>query len=293
LNSKSWSYATKDIEFKHIRVNYITFYFFLRIDRDLRKLNVTKKILLYIGDLMNKFVLSVAAAATLSACATTSGPQTYDFKDNRDGVKVAVMPLDVEVTFAKVGSRDVRADWTEEARQNLETSLVRGLEASGEDVVKYATSGSDEQAKQLTLLQQHVAQAINAHVVLTDPAQYRGPLPHKKGENKMTYNLGSGVQSVKAQTNADYAAFLTNRTVVESGGSVFAKIAIGAVTGYAPGLSSFKGTSLSLVDLNTGEVKWLNSNLAGLGGDPRNPENADKIVGSILKKSPFNDEEEG
>jgi len=108
----------------------------------------------------------------------------------------------------------------------------------------------------------------------------------------MTYNLGSGVQSVKAKTGADYAAFLTNRTVVESGGSVL-KIAIGTVTGYTPALSSFKGTYLSLVDLNTGEVKWLNANVGGLGGDPRKPENADKIVDSILKKSPFNDEEQG
>ena len=130
-------------------------------------------------------------------------------------------------------------------------------------------------------------------MVLTDPAQYRGPLPHKKDENQMTYSLGSGVQSVKASTGADYAAFLTNRTVVESGGSVFAKIAIGTVTGYVPGLSSFKGTYLSLVDLNTGEVKWLNANVGGLGGDPRKPENADKIVNAILSKSPFIDEEEG
>lgn len=242
---------------------------------------------------MNKLILSLTVAVTLSACATTSGPQTYDFKDSRESVKVAVMPLDVEVTFAKVGSRDVRADWTAQAKKNLEDSLLRGLEASGEEVIKYEISGSDTQTQQLTLLQQHVAQAINSHVVLTDPAQYRGPLPHKKGEDQMTYSLGSGVQSVKAQTNADYAAFLTNRTVVESGGSVFAKIAIGTVTGYVPGLSSFKGTSLSLVDLNTGEVKWLNSNVGGLGGDPRKPENADKIVGNILSKSPFSEGDEG
>jgi len=240
---------------------------------------------------MNKLIISVAAAATLSACAT-SGPQTYDFKDSRESVKVAVMPLDVEVEFAKIGARDVRADWTAQAKENLENSLLRGLEASGEEVMKFEISGSDAQAKQLTLLQQHVAQAISSHVVLSDPSQYRGPLPHKKGQDQMTYNLGSGVKAVKAQTNADYAAFLTNRTVVESGGSVFAKIAIGAVTGYAPGLSSFKGTSLSLVDLNTGEVKWLNSNIGSLGGDPRKPENADKIVASILKKSPFNEGEE-
>lgn len=243
-----------------------------------------------LGDPMNKLVLSVAMAATLSAC-TTTGPRTYDFKDSRESVKVAVMPLDVEVKFAKIGSRDVRADWTAQARENLEDSLLNALEASGEKVMKYEISASDAEAKQLTLLQQHVAQAINAHVVFADPAQYRGPLPHKKGEDQMTYSLGSGVQSVKAQTNADYAAFLTNRTVVESGGSVFAKIAIGAVTGYTPGLSSFKGTSLSLVDLNTGEVKWLNSTIGSLGGDPRDPENADKIVASILKKSPFTEGE--
>lgn len=241
---------------------------------------------------MKKLVLSLAVAATVSACAST-GPTTYDFQDSRQGVKVALMPLDVEVAFAKIGARDVRADWTAQAKENLESSLVTALENSGEQVVQYKSSGSDAQAEQLTLLQQHVAEAITSHVVLTDPAQYRGPLPHKSGQNQMTYNLGSGVQSVKNQTGADYAAFLTNRTVVESGGSVFAKIAIGAITGYAPGLSSFKGTYLSLVDLNTGEVKWLNANVGSLGGDPRKPENADKIVNAILSKSPFNDGEKG
>jgi len=240
---------------------------------------------------MKKLILSLIVAASLSACAT-SGPKTHDFKDARKSVKVAVMPLDVEVTFAKVGSRDVRADWTAQAKDNLETSLVRELEASGEIVVMVEMSGSDTQTEQLTLLQQHVAQAITSHVVLTDPAQYRGPLPHKKGQNQMTYSLGNSVQSIKSKTGADYAAFLTNRTVVESGGSVFAKIAIGTVTGYAPGLSSFKGTNLSLVDLDTGEVKWLNANVGGLGGDPRKAENADKIVKSILSKSPFAEEED-
>ena len=239
---------------------------------------------------MQRLILSLTAASLLGACAST-GPKTYDFDEARESVKVAVMPLDVEVTFAKIGARDVRADWTTQASQNLEASLVNALKASGEQVVMYEGVGSIEKTKQLTLLQQHVAEAISSHVVLTDPAQYRGALPHKNGQSQMTYSLGSGVQSIKAQTGADYAAFLTNRTVVESGGSVFAKIAIGAVTGYAPALSSFKGTNLSLVDLDTGEVKWVNSSVAALGGDPRKAENADKIVDSILSKSPFKEEE--
>jgi len=72
---------------------------------------------------MNKLVLSLSVATMLSACAST-GPQTYDFKDGRETVKVAVMPLDVEVAFSKIGSRDVRADWTDLAKQNLEASLM-------------------------------------------------------------------------------------------------------------------------------------------------------------------------
>ena len=240
---------------------------------------------------MKTLSLGLFAAIALTACATTSGPKVSDFDESRQSVKVAMMPMDVEVKFAKVGSTDVRVDWTETAKENFEASLKTALENSGEIVVDYDLVSTDEETEQLLLLQQHVAEAITSHVVYVDPTRFRGNLPHKKGENQMTYSLGTSVQSIKAATGADYAAFLTNRSVVESGGSVFTKIAIGAVTGYAPGLSSFRGTYVTLVDLNNGDVKWLNANVGGLSGDPRSADVTDKVVSKIFESSPFTDEQ--
>ncbi|MEP6343742.1 MAG: hypothetical protein ABJ275_10540 [Maricaulaceae bacterium] len=240
---------------------------------------------------MKNIITALLTATLLTACATTAGPKVTDFNEQRQSVKVALMPMDVEVKFAKVGSTDVRVDWTETARENFETSLRNELVNSGETVVDFEFISSDESSEQLFLLQQHVEEAITSHVVSVNPLTFKGTLPHKKGQDQMTYSLGSSVQSLKAQTGADYAAFLTNRTVVESGGSIFTKIALGAVTGYAPGLSSFRGTYVSLVDLDSGEVKWLNANVGGISGDPRSAEVADKIVGKIFTASPFSDEE--
>ena len=48
-------------------------------------------------------------------------------------------------------------------------------------------------------------------------ALFGGALPHKEGENQLTYSLGDGVKALYGQSNADYAAFLTNRTLIPIG----------------------------------------------------------------------------
>ena len=67
------------------------------------------------------------------------------------------------------------------------------------------------------------------------------------------------------------------------------KIAVGTLTGYTPAGSDFRGTLVNLVDLNTGEIVWLNSRVAGsiLAGDARNADNATKTVNSIMDDGPF------
>ena len=239
-----------------------------------------------------KLALIAFTFSLLAACATTDGPQVYDFDETRQSVDVLLMPLDVEVRFAKVGGNDLRADWTETATQNFQGSITEHLKSTGEKVVNYETyDGRMVDLEQLILLQQQVAEAITSHVVLVNPTSFKGRLPHKAGENLLTYSLGSDAKRLKEVTDADYAAFLTNRTVIESSGSFWAKVAIGAVTGYTPALSSFKGTYVTLVDLETGEVVWLNAHTGTtlLSSDARNRDNTDAVVAKIMEKGPFSD----
>lgn len=236
---------------------------------------------------MKKIMIMSAAMAMLAGCASAN-KTLYDFDEKRESVTVLLMPMDVEMYRTKVGANDVRADWTETAIGNFTNSVTAHLESTGETVKKYEDyQGQVGDMSQLLLLQQHVADAMTTHVVPVFPGSYWGVLPHKKGKERLTYNLGTEVQQLKAGTNADYAAFLFNRSVVESTGSAIFKLALGANT------SEFKGTYISLVDLDTGEVVWLNAkNSAGiLSSDPRNPENATKVVDDILDKGPFSEPE--
>ncbi len=234
---------------------------------------------------MKKLAIMVAATAMLAGCATAD-KSLYDFDEKRESVTVLLMPLDVEMHRAKIGTADIRADWTEQAIGNFTTSITNHLEGTGETVKKFTDyKGQTGDMSQLLLLQQHVASAMTTHVVPVFPGWFAGVLPHKDGKERLTYNMGTEVTKLKSSTGADYAAFLFNRSVVESTGSAIFKLAIGGTP------AEFKGTYLTLVDLDSGEVVWLNAKNSGgiLSSDPRNPENTDSVIADILDKGPFTD----
>jgi len=126
---------------------------------------------------------------------------------------------------------------------------------------------------------------MGKHVFAIGTTPFLGALPHKKENgNKLTYSLGEAVAPIRAATDSDYAAFLTYRAVFESTGSFLTKVAVSALTKYyTPPSSDFRGTLVSLVDLNTGEVVWL----TGSGGDAREPESASRVINKIMDKGPF------
>lgn len=228
-----------------------------------------------------------------TACATANVKNASSFDEPRQSVKVLQMPVDAEVYFVKLGASDLRADWTEQVTENFTQSLREHLEATGETVIEFEPyAGQIEDIDQLLLLQQQVTNTMGKHVVPLLPGTLLTPLPHAEGQ-LMTYSLGEDAKSLYDATGADYAAFLTNRTSIESGGSVMTKLLIGGVTGYTPGLSSFRGTYVSLVDLQTGDVVWIRaqSGTAFSGSDARDPEGADRVVKAIMDQGPFTDGE--
>ena len=240
-----------------------------------------------------KFKMIILAAGLgfgLTACA--SAPKVAaNFTEIRETVSVVLMEPDVEVKFDKLGSTDLRVDWTDEAEANLKAAIIAHLKASGETVTEFKSASiSQDKLDQLLALNEQVNTAMGQHVVNIGNTPYLGALPHKKDrKNELNYSLGEAIEPIKASTNADYAAFLTYRAVIESSGSFITKIAIGTLTGYTPAGSDFRGTMVNLVDLNTGEVVWLNAAAAGsiLAGDARSSENATKTINKIMDKGPF------
>jgi len=240
---------------------------------------------------MRSIIMGAALSVLMTACASTKPMVASNFAEDRDSVSVVLMKPDVEIKFDKVGSTDVRVDWTQEAEANLKTAVMEHLKNSGETVSEFqSTSISQHDLDQLLALNEQVGRAMGAHAVNVGNVPFLGPLPHKKdNKRQLDYSLGDAIAPVQASTNADYAAFMTYRAVVESGGSIMTKIAIGALTGYAPAGSDFRGTMVNLVDLKTGEVVWLNAKVAAglFAGDARDADNATKTINAIMDKGPF------
>lgn len=235
----------------------------------------------------------VISAVAMTACATA--PKTYSFDEPRTSVKVLQMPIDAEVYFVKLGASDIRADWTETVTENFKQSLRDHLNSTGETVVEFESfSGQIDDIDQLLLLEQQVTTAMGQHVIPLMPGRPIVSLPHRAGEVDMSYTLGSDAEQLREATGADYAAFLTNRTSVESGGSVMTKLLIGGLTGYTPALSTFRGTYVSLVDLKSGDVVWIKAQAGSSfsGTDARDPEGADRVVKVIMDDGPFTDADE-
>ena len=243
-------------------------------------------------------LLSMGLMIGLSACATKSPAEknplsASGFSKLNKSVRVALMEPDVEIKHDRVGSTDLRVDWSQKAEANLKAAVMAHLEASGETVVEFQNSSiSQDQLDQLLVLNEQVNTAMGQHVVDIGTTKFLGELPHKKGKSKeLSYSLGDSVRPVKISTDADYAAFVTYRAVIESNGQFLTTAALAALT--TPLLfafnSDFRGTMINLVDLNTGEVVWINADTGGnvLSSDARKSDNAKKTIDKILDDGPF------
>lgn len=224
------------------------------------------------------------AALGLSACVTAPTPIGSDFRAPSETASILIMEPDVEVTFVTTGGAEPRADWAEQAESNLLAALRQELAESGETVVLFDPNAEQsEETQQALLLHQAVTSSLAAHVVFVDIAAFAGALPHQSTQREI-YTLGDSVRHLAPGQDADYALFLTSRSQIESGGLFMTKVLIGAATGYVPASATFRGTSVSVVDLRTGEVVWLG---AWNSGDPRNPDEAESIISQIFRQSPF------
>ncbi|NBC34897.1 MAG: hypothetical protein GVY13_19675 [Alphaproteobacteria bacterium] len=85
---------------------------------------------------------------------------------------------------------------------------------------------------------------------------------------------------------ADYALFLTSRAYIESSGLFLTKLMVSVATGgnYLPPSANFRGTMVSLVDLESGEIVWLGTTLQG---DPREADQAGDIMERVFEQSPL------
>jgi hypothetical protein len=218
----------------------------------------------------------VSPAAAQEKGAVREGFSTESLK----GQKILLFRPSVWVGEQSTGGmNEPNGDWTAQSRTILTDELRRRqADFSNEVVAEPDLSGEDA-----TLFASHKALFGS---VADSVVQYQffvgNRLPTRKNK-AFDWTLGEGTKRIADLTGARYALFVTTFDSYGSAGrkalQVFAALARVSVTsgvhkGYA-----------GLVDLQTGELVWLNAD-EQMGGDVRNEEGMRKRVSQLLEDFP-------
>ena len=236
------------------------------------------------------FALALSVAG--SGCVQMRQIADVQFTPPQGDYRLLVMRPDVTVNALTTGGvAQPRADWTEQARNNLIDALRAEQSGHGGKVLVMAhrtdlPGVSAEEVADLERLHYAVAQSIALH-------KFSGAaLPTKRGKG-LEYTLGEDAVSLGRRTGYDYALFLYAEDNIASAGRTALQVlgVAGCVIGFcAPSGGSNQFAYASLVDLRTGEVVWFNvlqtgSELPGVKfGDIRNPQGAAQMVDRLLDR---------
>lgn len=223
-------------------------------------------------------LLIVAACAQTKPVKSTHTVVSWPAGERR----LLVMEADIELGLITTGGVvEPRADWTEAAERHVDAELDRYFAAKTIEAVGHnEIPGFDDNPRhaQLRKLFSAVAGAVVTH-------QYSNglKLPHKRGA--LDWTLGSGVQSLRDASGAQYALFLTLRDTYSSAGRVALALTMALLFGAVPQGGSQIGYA-ALVDLNSGRLVWFNI-FADAAGDLRERSGAAEAVNNLLDELPL------
>jgi hypothetical protein len=231
-------------------------------------------------------ILILAAACTYTA--PQQAPSVVQGVRPASGeFKVLLMPPDIECSeLTATGLLEPRADWTTDAKRNVQEALDELFAMRRTDLVTYeAAKLSPEQRRQVDRIMK-LNDAVSASISTSDA------LPTKR--NRFEWSLGAGVRRLKEDFGADYALFIVIRDSYASTGrkammalDVLASLAA-AISGGTPVVAVEGGRQLgiaSLVDLETGDVVWFNR-LHSETGDIRSREPAVDAMQDLMTGCP-------
>ncbi len=229
-------------------------------------------------------VFIVALPSLTHAQERTAVRQGFSFP-NDGSARILVFRPDVTVGAQSTGGLfEPRADWTEQARGHIGTALDQALPTLNAQIVRIQEPiGSDAQLlRDYSALFGAVSQSIINYQFFVG-----NRLETKKRDNRenvFEWTLGEGVRTLPGADQADYALFITTEDHYGSTGrkllQIFAAAAVGV--GVTSGLhAGYAG----LVDLQTGNLVWINADFA-MGGDVREADGAVRRVSQLLEDFP-------
>ncbi len=234
----------------------------------------------HVAALWRALLAAVTVGVTLLLAgepASAAPPATSfeSFTPKSDAAKVLLLEPQVDIVFVTTSGPEKRADWNETAKANMRKAVTAELTATKETVIQAAPPADAADAfQQIILLQKAVAASKSPFVPM---------LPHQRAQ-KEVYTIGPGAALLAGDTGADYAMLVDVRAQIESGGVFLSKVLISAATGYTPVSTEFRGASVSVFDLTSGDLVWLK--LATMG-DPRTEKESADIARRLFDKGPF------
>ena len=194
-------------------------------------------------------------------------------------VKILVFRPNVAVGEQTTGGmNEPSVEWTEAAKTHLIAALQRQQAARGTSLVMVPELEGEQNrmVADYTALFRTVAEAAFQHKMFPG-----NRLPTKKKE--FDWTLGADAARLRA-LGGDYGLFFFTHDSYGSTGRKVAQI-LGAVMGMGLMSSGVHVGYAGLVDLKSGDLVWLNADLA-MGGDVRTPDGAEKRVAQLLEEFP-------
>ena len=199
--------------------------------------------------------------------------------EQRAPKKVIVLPADITVSEISAGGvTEEVPSWSESAKTNVNNALK-----------KFNQVNID--LAQLPALPENEKIAVDEHLALYDlvaanaaflPRTPGGVWTHKA--TKFDYTLGDGLKFLRDKTGADAALFVVGLDQISSPERQ-ATVVAAAIFGVAVPLGvSFLSTGI--VDLNSGDILWLNYAVSIGNKDLRKPEDAEAMMAELLQDFP-------
>ncbi|MBB3346458.1 hypothetical protein [Sphingomonas sp. BK069] len=179
------------------------------------------------------------------------------------------------------GLFQANADWTAQAREQIDAALAAAQRTLGNEVVRVPEAiGADTRL----IADYQALFAVVAQSVI-DCQFFKGKrLPTKKRAGQFDWTLGPDVARIARGQGCDYALFVDTKDAYGSTGRKIFQVLAAVTVGV--GVRSGEHTGYAgLVDLRTGDLVWLNADRQ-MGGDVRTPEGAAKRVAELFEGFP-------
>jgi len=234
---------------------------------------------------MNAFiracVFMLALSLAIPATAQDKNGSRPGFVLKPGTARIILMRPTIKVGAQSTGGMfEPNADWTTQARENINRALNAAQSNMGNQVIAYdeGVSGEGPAASQYGYLFNALADSVIEYQFF-----HGNRLPTKVRKGQFEWNMGPELANLKSLSGADYALFINTHDEYGSTGRKVLQIV--ALLGGIPVTSGVHVGYAGLVDLKTGDLVWLNADRQ-MGGDVRTPEGAEKRVRELLRGFP-------